>query len=135
MADSDEIGRRPGGDGIDHCAILTDTILVPQDYGDVNCDTLDHQQQETLLARGHQNTPSFAQTEAASLSMYGSGQSTPLSATVEDLLERYTRRGTKTKYECIQRKWIEYCREKWQDCMAASTALFLNFIGDEFDRG
>ena len=75
------------------------------------------------------------EAEAASMSMYRGGQSIPITATAEYLLEKSTRKSTKTKYESISRKWIRYCREKGYECMAADTTVFINSIGDEFDRG
>ena len=135
MADSDETGGGSSGKSIACCAILADPALVPQNYGEIDFRTLHHQQQGASLTRDHRHASSFAKAETFGMPMYRDLWSTPMSATVEDLLEKSRRPGTRTKYESVQKKWVRYCQEKGYHCMEADTTIFLNFRGDEFDRG
>ena len=135
MADSDETGGGSSGKSIACYAILADPVLVPQNYGEIDFRTLDHQQQGASLTRDHRQASSFAKAETFGMPMYRDLWSTPMSATVEDLLGKSRRPGTRTKYGSVQKKWVRYCKEKGYHCMEADTTIFLNFIDDEFDRG
>ena len=96
---------------------------------------MDHQQQGASLTMDHRQASSFAKAETFGMPIYRDLWSTPMSATVEDLLEKSRRPGTRTKYESVQKKWVRYCQEKGYHCREADTTIFLNFIGVEFDRG
>ena len=95
-----------------------------------------HKEHPTISPRYQPGAPISPQAEVVGLLSVGDvDPGIPMSATVEDLIKKSTRGKTKAKYKTIRQKWIRYCEEKGQDLMAADTNVFLNFVGDEFDRG
>ena len=61
------------------------------------------------------------------------GQDEVLSESAKRLVEGSTRKQTKAKYNCIQKKWKNHCVRKGIADFQATTNSYANFLAQEFD--
>ena len=90
---------------------MADPIVVSKDHAEINYKTT--YTEHTFDSSRHQHVASnFPQvTTTGSVMQLGGPEDVALTETAEQLINESTRPKTKTKYNCVIRKWHRYCEQ------------------------
>ena len=112
---------------------MADAIMVPEDSPKIHF-TVSNKEHRVGPSRNEHVASNGPQVKIDStVVQLGGSEDVPLSETAEQLIDGSTRKKTKVKYNCVERKWLNYCQKNNIDSQA-TTNTFLNFLAEEFDR-
>ena len=112
---------------------MANSVVVPTFVTEGNGRSDSYFQWEVGIARDKQVTPISPQVEPTGSIMQLEGQDEILSESAIRLVESSTRKQTKVKYNCIQKKWKNHCMKKGYPDFLATTNSYVNFLAEEFD--
>ena len=105
--------------------------MVPQDYEEIVTASHQDTQHKTLSAGYNKETSIGSQDGTFSCPVQLEGPE--LTEETIALMDNATRGSTKTKYQCVEKKWLRYCATNNIDTQATTNSL-LNFMASEYNR-